>query len=263
MSLVFRHLGVFGLALGLLLLWQFPAVWYAGKSDEMRYQWFGLNEKISGWEFSEIPVGEAAEAILVADRMHNGTYSQGADGPLVRVFSAKRFEEKENAVGLFSHTPDRCWTNTGMVIEESEPYVKRLTIHGVEMVMERRLFGMGSQRELVYFGALVGGSALPYRMDQYLGSGRRREGVVGGDRGGSIARLVNSRVWTWAFESFVKRARLAGPQQLIRISTPVVASVEVADARLEGFFEQWLSLVDYEDEKARFESERERRNPIE
>jgi len=251
-----RYLGITILALGLLVLWQFPAVWYAGKADGASYQWFGLNEEIPGWEFSEIPVGDAAEAILVADRMDNGAYRQG-NGQVVRVFSAKRFEEKENAVGLFSHTPDRCWTNTGMVIEHEEPYFRNVDIHGINMVLERRIFSMGSQRELVYFGALVGGAALPYRMDQYLGSGRRRVTSGGGDQGGTIDRLLNTRVWGWAFESFVKRARLAGPQQLIRISTPIADSVDVADTRLLSFFEKWLSVVSYEDERRRFESERE------
>ena len=251
-----RYLGVSILALGLLVLWQFPAVWYAGKADGASYQWFGLNEEIAGWEFAEIPVGDAAEAILVADRMDNGSFKQG-NGPLVRVFSAKRFEEKENSVGLFSHTPDRCWTNTGMVIENEGPYFRKVDIHGIEMVLERRVFSMGSQRELVYFGALVGGAALPYRMDQYLGSGRRRITSEGGDQGGTIDRLLNIRVWSWAFESFVKRARLAGPQQLIRVSTPIAESVEVADTRLLSFFEEWLSVVSYEDERRRFESERE------
>jgi hypothetical protein len=251
-----RNLGTAILALGLLVLWQFPTVWYAGKAGGTSYQWFGLNEAIPGWEFSEIPVGDAAEAILVADRMDNGAYSQG-DGPIVRVFSAKRFEEKENAVGLFSHTPDRCWTNTGMVIEHEEPYFRNVDIHEINMVLERRVFSMGSQRELVYFGALVGGAALPYRMDQYLGSGRRREKGVLGDGRGAIDRLLNTRVWGWAFESFVKRARLAGPQQLIRISTPIADSVEVADTRLLNFFKKWLSVVSYEDERRRFESERE------
>ena len=254
-----RYLGITVLALGLLVLWQFPSVWYAGKADGASYQWFGLNEAIADWEFSEIPVGDAAEAILVADRMDNGAYRQG-NGPVVRVFSAKRYEEKENSVGLFSHTPDRCWTNTGMVIESEGPYFRKVDIHGIEMVLERRLFSMGNQRELVYFGALVGGAALPYRMDQYLGSGRRRTSSEDGDRGGAIDRLLNTRVWGWAFESFVKRARLAGPQQLIRISTPVVDSVEVADTRLLNFFEEWLSVVSYEDERQRFESEKEAAN---
>ncbi len=251
-----NYAGTFGLAVVLLIMWLFPGFWYAGKSDEESYQWFGLNEEISGWEYNEISVGDAAEAILVADRMDNGAYRQG-DGPVVRVFSAKRFEEKENSVGLFSHTPDRCWTNTGMVIENDEPYFRNVDIHGIEMVLERRVFSIGSQRELVYFGALVGGAALPYRMDQYLGSGRKRESAARGDEGGAIGRLVNTRVWGWAFESFVKRARLAGPQQLIRISTPITDSVESADARLLDFFEKWLSVVSYEDEVKQFEKQRE------
>ena len=57
-------------------------------------------------------------------------------------------------------------------------------------------------------------------------------------------------------ESFAKRARLAGPQQLIRISTPVEESLEDADRRLLEFFEQWLTVVDYEEELARFEQEK-------
>lgn len=252
MTLSSRHWGVLVLSGVLLVLWQFPGPWYAGKADGTQYLWFGLNEEIPGWEYKEISVGDAAEAILVADRMDNGEFHQEG-GTLVRVFSAKRFEEKENSVGLFSHTPDRCWTNTGMVIQSEAPFFRKIEIHGIEMVLERRVFSMGSQRELVYFGALVGGSALPYRMDQYLGSGLRRESGSGGDKGGSIDRLVNTRVWSWALESFLKRARLAGPQQLIRISTPIRGPIESADERLLGFFEQWLRVVPYEEERKLFE----------
>lgn len=250
-----KHFGVSGLALGVLLLWQFPTFWYAEKEGTI-YQWFGLNEEIPEWEFNPSPVGDAAEAVLKADQMDNGFYQQEG-GAIVRTFSAKRFEEKENAVGLFSHTPDRCWTNTGMVIEDAEPYFIEVEISGIKMIMERRVFSGGRYDELVYFGALVGGEALPYRMDQYLGSGRRRKGA-GGDTAGSVDRLFNSRVWTWAFESFAKRARLAGPQQLIRVSTPVVQSIKTADERLLNFLRHWLVVVDYEEERKRFEQEREK-----
>ena len=50
---------------------------------------------------------------------------------------------------------------------------------------------------------------------------------------------------------------MASPQQLIRISTPIADSVEVAYTRLLNFFEEWLSVVSNEDERRRFESERE------
>ncbi len=244
------------LTVGLAILWQFPTYWYAGHDDESTYEWFQLNEEIPGWTFIEEPVGDAAEAVLAADKMSNGTYKNEV-GHLVRTFSAKRYKEKENAVGLFSHTPDRCWTNTGMVIERMAPYFLEMEIDGVKMVLERRVFSIGPLKELVYFGALVGGEALPYRLDQYFASGLVSEDGAKDDRQGSLDRLVSSRVWSWALESFVKRARLAGPQQLIRVSTPVKDSVEEADERLSGFLQQWLTVIPYEEDLETLKTELE------
>ena len=248
-----KHVGLVFFGFVCALLWAFPSVWYAGEQSTGEYQWFGLREKVAGWDYTNRPVGDAAEAILVADHMTNGEY-RSPIGQSVRVFSAKRYVEKENAVGLFSHTPDRCWTNTGMFIEPEEPFHRVLNVHGIEMSLERRVFTMGSSRELVYFGAIVGGEALPYRLDQYLGSGMRNRPESGGDRGGTFRRLFNTRVWSWALESFVRRTRLAGPQQLIRISTPVYPDLETAEKTLEQFLPKWLYLTNYEEEKARFEA---------
>ena len=144
-----------------------------------------------------------------------------------------------------------------MVIENVEPFFQEIEIHGIEMLLERRVFRFGLRRELAYFGALVGGEALPYRMDQYLGAGLKKHPNALGDHGGALGRLVDLRVWSWALESFVRRTRLAGPQQLIRVSTPIEGSIDAADARLRSVLNLWLKLVPYEDEWREFENQQE------
>src|SRR5688572_18287138 len=103
------------LSCGVALLWGFPKVWY-GKPAEDNIHWFGERSQIAGSQFVEVPVGQSAERMLVADRTFNGDFIL-EDRSVVRVFSAKRYEEKANEIGLFVHTPDRCWTEVGWEVE--------------------------------------------------------------------------------------------------------------------------------------------------
>ena len=156
----------------------------------------------------------------------------------MRVFSAKREGERKNATGLLTHTPDSCWTNVGMRAEDDGQFVSLKIIDGVEMTMERRVFSFGAQRELVYFGAIVGGQPLPYRLDTYLNAALGS--TVTGHKSGPWSRAFNTRVWTWCWDSFASRTRLGGAQQLIRVSTPISGNLEGAEERIDFILQRWL-----------------------
>src|SRR5438034_1055855 len=107
-------------SLSILLCWSFPHFWYTKVDTRQKRVWFAEQTNIVGWQYQEVPVAESAESALVADRLVNGEFSK-SDGKPIRVFSAKRFREKENEIGLFVHTPDRCWTETGWELEAVFP----------------------------------------------------------------------------------------------------------------------------------------------
>jgi len=240
--------GVFSLLVA--LLWAFPSFWYNAAALEKRFTWFAEQTAVADWLHTEVPISKSAEAILVADRVVNSEFTR-LDRSKVRAYSAKRYLKKQNEIGLFSHTPDRCWTAGGWKLEATEPDFVERAIHGVPILFERRIFSFGAQRELVYFGALVGGKPLPYRIDQYLGAGKKMTRDTGGDQGGTLLRLSQGRLWGWAFESFVKRSPLSGPQQFIRVSTPISdGETQAADERLANFLAQWLVPTDYSAELA-------------
>ncbi len=228
-------------SLALVGLWLFPSVWYKGASESTEFKWFETQTEVDGMIYSEVDVGAAAEAILAADSMENGEFSAQEGGAVVRVFSAKRKGERKNATGLLTHTPDSCWTRVGMRAEDDGDFVASKSIDGVEMTMERRIYSFGSQRELVYFGAIVGGKALPYRLDTYLNAALGT--TVTGHQSGPWSRAFNSRVWTWCWDSFAARTQLGGAQQLIRISTPIRGDLEEAEQRIDSVLEQWLKRV--------------------
>jgi len=50
---------------------------------------------------------------------------------------------------MFSHTPDRCWTSVGWKLEQATPEFVDLTLHGIRLKLERRIFASGTHRELV------------------------------------------------------------------------------------------------------------------
>jgi hypothetical protein len=233
------------LSLAILVLWSFPRFWYTKTDPRQGLFWLAEQPRLAGWSFQDEPVSEAAEAVLAADKIVNGLFGRES-GAVVRVFSAKRYSEKASEFDMFSHTPDRCWTSVGWKVEPVSPEFVELKLHGVAVTFERRIFSKGAHRELVYFGALVGGQPLPYRIDQYLDVGVKRgekpsAGIFGKALGALDARLL---IWPW--KSFVNRRPLAGPKQLIRVSTPLIGSGAAnADALLSEFLPQWLALTDY------------------
>ena len=156
-----------GFSLVVAALWLFPNFWYKKAAPGDVSYWLAERTDLPGAEYQSIPISESAERLLVADRTINGDFTTSARRS-IRVFSAKRFIEKKNEIGLFVHTPDRCWTQSGWQIEPNSPEFLEIPVHGVALPFERRIFTHRTHRELVYFCGLVGGRPLPYRLDHNL-----------------------------------------------------------------------------------------------
>ena len=235
---------------GVLLLWVFPKFWYTGAGDGER-MWLAETTEVEGWSYEAVPIGESAERVLVADRTFNGEFRNGRGEP-VRVFSAKRYVENQNEIGLFVHTPDRCWAEGGWKIEPSSPEVCDLNVHGVAVKAERRIFHFGATKELVYFWGTVDGQVLPYRLDHNLGVGVN-DGVRVSMVQRAKRRVIDGLLWQRLWSSFQSRRALAGPKHFVRISTPITAAtaegIAEADLRLKEFVSRWLVPGNYEEEK--------------
>ena len=244
--------GTFSLLL--LALWFFPLAWYTRTSSNQQYFWLTERTNLTGWAYHQVPVAESAEAILVADRLVNGEFTNSI-GKAVRVFSAKRYQEKQNEIGLFVHTPDRCWTESGWKLEPAAPEMIELELHGTKILFERRIFTVGAQRELVYFAGLTGGQPLPYRLDHNLSVGMKHQLALARDKTGTTLRGSDQRLWTRVWESFASRRPLLGPKQFLRISTPVnPANLSDGDRLIQEFLSQWLSPSDYHQELAHWQN---------
>lgn len=234
-------------------VWVFPRVWYTASASGERQLWFGVRTNLPGWTYQAIPLDASAERLLVADVATFGEFKNPTTRQVVRAFSAKRYTFKPHDSGLFLHTPDRCWTLAGWKFEPVTPDHVELVVHGVPMVFERRVFVGGGERELVYFGGLVGGRPLPYRLDHNLNVGLRFATLTP-DKSksrGFFARAVDTKLWQRVWEGFLARRPLLGPKQFIRISTPLRSpDPAAADRLLHQFLEQWLEPVDYAAELA-------------
>lgn len=225
-------------------LWAFPSIWYTKRSSD-RVHWFTEKQDVSGWTYANIPIAKAAEAALVGDRMINGEF-KSPHGKMVRVFSAKRYAEKANEIGLFMHTPDRCWTQIGWRVEESAPEALELELHGIRLPVERRVFVHERHRELVYFAGLVGGEPLPYRLDHHLSVAKKYQvRNLRGDAAGAGLRAADTQYWSRLWDSFTNRRQLLGPKHFIRISTPLGNDTAAADQRLREFLANWLEPIEY------------------
>lgn len=233
-----------------MLLWGFPKIWYTQQGDGQSV-WFTERTEIAGWNYESIPIASSAEKILVADRTVNGEFQ--SQGKTVRVFSAKRYQERSNEIGLFVHTPDRCWVEGGWKIEPTTPDMMEVVAHGVPLRMERRLFDFNGQQELVYFCGLIGGQTLPYRLDHNL-SVAMRTALKDSATAGSAARASDSHFWKRLWASFRSRRQLSGPKQFIRISTPVRGDLKEADDLLRSFVGNWLTPGSYEEERTTFKA---------
>jgi hypothetical protein len=244
----------------LLALWCLPAVWYTSDRTSERV-WFTERTAIDGWTFEAVPIGQGAERTLVADRTVNGEFRNAA-GDAVRVFSAKRFKENPNEIGLFVHTPDRCWVEGGWKLEPVNPDVVGVNIHGVPLQMERRIFQFGAEKELVYFCGLVDGRTLPYRLDHNLSVGVRTALKKNQATSGALGRASDTHFWERLWTSFTSRRALSGPKQFIRISTPLRSEdASTADERLQRFVSHWLGKSSYEQELVSFSGKNNERSP--
>ncbi|MBI4326078.1 MAG: exosortase-associated EpsI family protein [Chloroflexi bacterium] len=228
--------------------WAFPRFWYTQTDAQEAYFWLSEQTEIKGWNYQEFPVAKSAEATLVADRLVNGEFTNPA-GSIVRVFSAKRYQEKQNEIGLFVHTPDRCWTEAGWKLEPAVPDLVEVALHGITLRFERRIFATGNQRELVYFCGLTGGQPLPYRLDHNLSIGLKYQLRTAKDKSGATLRASDQQLWNRVWESFVSRRPLLGPKQFLRVSTPIQGEdSSAADQLLKEFLPSWLASVDYQKE---------------
>ncbi|MCF7669980.1 MAG: exosortase-associated EpsI family protein [Verrucomicrobia bacterium] len=243
------------LSILILVLWAWPAFWYAQDAGgDYGKCWLSGNNKMDDWEYRPVPVSDVAERILVADRIFNGEF-RNARSEVIRVFSAKRYDEKPHDIGLFVHTPDRCWTEAGWRIEPVAGETVAISVEGLELVMERRVFTAGARRELVYFGGMVGGEPLPFRLDHNLSVGER----YGEDRSrtGAFLRAIDGKYWRRVWDAFITRRPMYGPKQFIRVSTTIGGdTIGDCDKRLEDFLEKWLERCDYEEELDEWQSSR-------
>jgi len=227
-------------------LWAFPRLWYTQSEAGQRFVWLAEQPTVPGWEYRTIQVAESAERLLAADQTLAGEFENRAEHTTVRVFSAKRYSEKPHDIGLFVHTPDRCWTEGGWRLEPASPDHVDLTIHGTRITFERRVFAHGSRRELVLFGGLVGGRPLPYRLDHNLSVGMRSALQQAVKRTGGALRASDKLFWQRVWESFVSRRELFGPKQFIRISTELPGTdTAPADRLLADMLERWLQPADF------------------
>ncbi len=230
-------------ALVVLGLWLFPGLWYTRASSDRPAVWIAERTNVPGWSFTGQAVEKSAEAILAADAIFYGQFARGS-GEEVRLFCAKRFAERPGEIGLFVHTPDRCWTEAGWKIEPVDPDFVELEVRGTRLGIERRLFvSPGGGRELVYFFGLVGGQTLPYRLDHNLGVGQRFARTEGT---GTQQRAVDRVLWRRVWESFVNRRQLLGPKEFFRISTSVAGpSVKESDALLQRALGELLEAKEF------------------
>jgi hypothetical protein len=227
-------------------IWVFPRFWYTRLDPASATQWLGTRTNLAGWNYRAVAVDQSAERLLVADRLENGEYVQAAKEHRgrdpIRVFAAWRLKEDPREIGLFVHTPDRCWVQSGWDIEASAPETATVSVHGRDLVFERRIFSNRGQRELVYFTGLVAGQTLPYRLDHNLSVSRRvvSEGARETERTTKANRWNDSLLWRRVAESFLSRRPLLGPKQFLRISTPLDGGEAAADRRLREFLPLWL-----------------------
>lgn len=234
-------------SLVLIGLWGFPPVWYTRSATSGGQFWFSPRQEVEGYQYVDQPIGEAQERQLVADETFNGMFSDD-NQQTVLAFMAKRYSESMNEIGLFVHTPDRCWTEGGWKIQSVQPDYLVMELQGETLGFERRLFVSGNRHELVYFMGLVGGQTLPYRLDHNLTVAMKYQLRADSNATtGTSFRLVDQKLWGRVFDAFLSRSPLLGPKQFVRVSTQVAPNdLEEGDRRLQKFLNQWLLRVDYQ-----------------
>ncbi|MGC8989920.1 MAG: exosortase-associated EpsI family protein [Verrucomicrobiia bacterium] len=240
-----------------LVLWLFPRVWYTQKDADKGFIWLTGQTSLPGWEFKPLPVAESAERLLAADETISGQFTNLTDGRVVQVFLAKRYTEKPHDIGLFVHTPDRCWTEAGWRLDPVAPDHVEVDVHGARITFERRVFVYKDRRELVLFGGLVGGQPLPYRLDHNLSVGMRSALQRAVKQTGAKLRASDRLLWQRVWESFVSRRQLFGPKMFVRISTRLESDdTRAADELLVRMLSEWLRSVDFAEDMRNWKEHR-------
>lgn len=231
-------------ALAIAALWAFPRFWYTRQADADKFLWLRQSTNVSNWKFEPQPVDKSAEAILVADRLASGEFRNGK--AVVRVFGADRFTARQNDIGLFTHTPDRCWVQAGWKIEPAAPDSVELDVQGAKILVERRIYQSKGHRELVYFWGMSSGQTLPFRLDHNMNTAVHQSATSGSDSRAAASRATDKKFWGRVWDSFASRRPFAGPKQFFRISTPVFGADTAAQEKLlADFVNQWLQPADF------------------
>lgn len=237
-----ENIVIFSASLIIVILWVFPHFWYTKVDAIEGPGWLEEKTSIPGWSYEEKPVSESAERALVADTVFSGLYTETSTGRSVLAFSARRMKEDMNEIGLFVHTPDRCWTESGWVIEPNSEDLESVKLGNHDIQFERRIFNFKGRKELVYFCGLVGGQTLPYRLDHNLSVAMKYQMKQDNkDVTGTTARGSDSRFWARIWESFLSRRKITGPKQFVRVSVTVYGDSTDEDEFLQGFLKSWLN----------------------
>lgn len=237
-----RLIAIFA-ALLIAALWAFPRVWYTNEAPADKFLWLRQSTNIANWKFEPQPVDKSAEAILVADRLASGEFRRGKE--VIRVFGADRFTARQNDIGLFTHTPDRCWVQVGWKIEPAAPDAVELNIHGAKIQGERRIYASKGHRELVYFWGMSSGQTLPFRLDHNLNTAFQQSANDASNSRAGAARATDKKFWARVWDSFASRRPFAGPKQFFRISTPATGDTAAEEKLLAEFVAQWLEPADF------------------
>jgi len=100
--------------------------------------------------------------------------------------------------------------------------------------------------QLVYFGALVGGEAVPYRMNYFKAIS---DSGAGSQAGQHLARVTDLRFWGTILNSFRSRKSLQGPSHFIRVSTSATPDDPGrGDQVLSNFLMDWMRRGSFKDE---------------
>lgn len=241
-------------------LWAFPSVWYT-KTGAEKFVWFTARTNVADWAFKLTPIDKAQEAALTADETFAGEFSRR--GEMVQVFSASRFSDNPDEIGLFVHTPDRCWLESGWKLKSASPDLVEVDLHGVKLGLERRVFRWKNGEELlVYFAGMSAGQALPYRLDHNLSVGRIQQARSESKALGARARATDRKLWGRIWETFLEGRQVTGPKQFFRIATRTRgANDTAAEERLKTALAEWLRPGDYSAEAAAFAAAKAKGKP--
>lgn len=219
------------LALAMAAVVSFPAIWF--KKPTFGGVWFRGKTNVSNWIYQDVPITSAVEKIITCDFATNGEFTNPNDSK-VRVFLSSRLREVENDLQLFAHPPDLCWRAAGFEMIPTTPSFRTVTVSGLVIPFERRIFEQNGFKELVYYAGLLSGKPLPFRL------GWDRLPDADNATGHSVP-IPTLRSLKRIPQTLRSRETLAGAKQFIRISTPVaISNVSRGDTLLENFLKEWL-----------------------